>query len=112
MLHMTSGWNMGGPFPLLSKRASDLPAEARPPSGLSSWVDGTRGLSGESLAFQVTLPADPNLTDPAVPKNHPAGQDEDTGPRVTLPGLSPLLPTPHWHVLGRSQSFPRPRLPL
>lgn len=63
-------------------------------------VDGTGGLSGESLTFQVTLPADPNLTDPAVPKNHPAGKDEDTGPRVMLPGLSPCFPLTIGMVVG------------
>lgn len=49
--------------------------------------------SSESLMFQVTLPEDPHLTDPALSRNSPAGKGQDTGLRVMWPGLESLLST-------------------
>ena len=75
-----------------------ISAEAEPQSGLSNWVGGTSGPrgpfdSGQSLIFQATLPEDPHLTNPALPKDNPTGKGQDIGPQVRWLGLKSLLST-------------------
>lgn len=87
---LASDQTEGVPFPWLPQRAFDLCAEAGPQYGVSNWVVATlapRGPldSGGSLIFQVTLPANPPLTDPVLSKNNPAGGGQVTGPRGSKP---------------------------